>query len=140
MARFAASGPGSIKSSLGVAVNALTREVYVADEEEPGAGEVNMFSPAPVGPPTVEVSVTDVASTSATLQAQIDPNGRDTHYYFQYGPADCAMSPSSCSDVPAAPGQDVGSGEFDRAVSVLQQGLLADRVYHFRVVAVNALG
>jgi WD40-like Beta Propeller Repeat len=139
LAKFAGSGPGAIKNSLGVAVNASTREVYVADEEEPTDGKVNIFSAAPVGPPTVQASVADVASTSATLQAQIDPNGRDTHAYIQYGAADCTTSPSLCTDVPAAPGQDVGSGEFDQTVSIHVQDLLAGTVYHFRVVAVNAL-
>src|SRR6202035_3370923 len=102
--------------------------------EEPADGKVNIFSPAPVGPPTVEASAADVGSTSATLQAQIDPNGRDTHYYFQYGIADCATSPSSCAEVPAAPGQDVGSGEFDQTVSIHPQNLSPDTLYHFRVV------
>jgi DNA-binding beta-propeller fold protein YncE len=139
LGKFAGSGLGAVKNSVGVAVNASTHEVYVADEEGAGEAKVNIFSAVPTGPPTVQASVADVASTSATLQAQIDPNGRDTHYYFQYGTADCTTSPSSCADVPAAPGQDIGSGEFDQTVSIHPQDLLPDTVYHFRVVAVNAL-
>jgi hypothetical protein len=139
LGKFAGSGPGAVKSSLGVAVNALTREVYVADEEEADEAKVNIFSPVPPGPPSVEQAVVDISSTSATLQAQIDPNARETHYYFQYGTVDCASSPSSCTDVPSQPGQDVGSGEFDHAVSIHLQDLLAGTTYHFRVVASNAL-
>ena len=37
------------------------------------------------GPVLGEEFVTDVASESATLNVPIDPNGDDTHYYFQYG-------------------------------------------------------
>ncbi len=50
--------------------------------------------------------VTDVASSSATLQAQVDPNGDDTHYYFEYG-----TSSSYGTEVPvSAPGVDIGAG------------------------------
>ena len=82
----------------------------------------------------------DVASSSATLQAQINPLGSDTSAYFQYGSVSCAASPESCVDVPVAPGTDLGSAESDQALSAHLQNLAPAAIYHYRVVAVNALG
>ena len=91
--------------------------------------------------PTEEASVSDVASSSATLNATIDPHERPTTYYFQYGTASttgCEANPSSCTSVPAAPGEAVGSGDSAVTVKPLHvDGLLAGTVYHYRVVAVS---
>jgi DNA-binding beta-propeller fold protein YncE len=87
-----------------------------------------------------EASVTEVTSTSATLSAQINPLGDDTSAYFQYGGTSCAADPGSCSSVPLAPGTDVGSGEADQLLSAHLQNLTPDVTYHYRVLAVNALG
>jgi hypothetical protein len=78
-------------------------------------------------------STSNVASTSATLQAQINPTGRDTVYYFQYG-----TSSSYGVSVPAPPGADIGSGSSDQAVRQAISALAPSTSYHYRVVAVNA--
>jgi hypothetical protein len=91
------------------------------------------------GPGVLSVSVVDVASSSATLHAQIDPHGADTHYYFQYGTVDCAISPSACIQVPAGPGGDLGEGSGAQSVSAPLQDLQPSTVYHYRVVASNAV-
>jgi hypothetical protein len=84
--------------------------------------------------------VSNVLSTSTTLEARINPLGEDTHYYFQYGTSSCAAGPSSCTDAPAAPGTDIGSVESDQTVSVPLQSLTPATIYHYRVLAANALG
>ena len=33
---------------------------------------------------------TNLADTTATLQATLDPSGQDTHYFFEYGTSTCA--------------------------------------------------
>lgn len=82
------------------------------------------------GPTLGGESVLDVAASSATLKASVDPNGADTHYYFEYG-----TTTSYGTDVPlSAPGMDLGSGEAEQAVSWHLQGLAPDTVYHYRVV------
>jgi WD40-like Beta Propeller Repeat len=86
------------------------------------------------GPGIHEESVTDLAATSATLHAAIDPHGADTTYYFQYG-----RSAEYESEVPLAPGAAIGSGEGDVAVEQHVQALSAGTVYHYRVVAVSEL-
>ena len=75
--------------------------------------------------------VTNVFSESATLNVPIDPNGDDTHYYFQFG-----TSTSYGFEVPlAAPGVDLGSTPGVQNLSVhLQTHLAPGTVYHYRVV------
>jgi hypothetical protein len=84
-----------------------------------------------VSPPVVEEAfVSDVAGTSATLHARIDPEGSETTYRFEYG-----TSASYGSDIPAPDGI-VGSGTEGVAVSAHPQDLLPYTTYHYRVVAV----
>jgi DNA-binding beta-propeller fold protein YncE len=77
--------------------------------------------------------VVDVASGSTTLQASIDPNGADTHYYVQYGPTAAYRYYAPVSP----PGMDLGSAVGQQIVSVHLQGLEAGAVYHYRFVVVQ---
>lgn len=75
----------------------------------------------------------DVALTSATLKAQVNPNGSDTHYYFQYGPTS-----SYGSEAPApAPGADIGSSSRQLTEALHLQDLAAGTTYHYRFVVVQ---
>ena len=56
------------------------------------------------------LSALDVTPSEVALSARINPDGPDTHYFFQYGTADCVSEPAACTDVPAAPGTDLGGG------------------------------
>ncbi len=80
-------------------------------------------------------SVSGVASTSATLEAQVNPLGNETTYYFEYG----RTTGYEDAAVPAPPGVSLGSGEGDVGVSVHLQGLAGGTTYHYRVVASNVL-
>ena len=84
-------------------------------------------------------SATGVGSSEATLNAMIDPQGRDTTYQFQYGTGSCKASPGSCTELPSTPGA-LGSGEADVPESVQLEGLKPDTTYFYRVLATNALG
>jgi DNA-binding beta-propeller fold protein YncE len=85
------------------------------------------------GPVLGGESVVDVTSDSATLEAPLDPNGVDTHYYFQYGP-----TTAYGSYVPASPpGVDLGAGVGSEPVSAHLQGLQAGTVYHYRLVVIQ---
>jgi DNA-binding beta-propeller fold protein YncE len=122
----------------GVAVNARTNDVYVAASAK---NRIDVFVPESAGPPEVDaVSSQNLTPTSVRLEAEIDPHGADTHYFFEYGTVNCAESPSSCTDVPAAPGTDLGSEFGDHHVSVEVQGLQSGVTYFFRVIAESKLG
>jgi hypothetical protein len=76
----------------------------------------------------------NVAATSASLAAKIDPNGSPTTYDFEYG-----ISALYGTAVPAAPGTSIGANSGDVTVSQHVQGLLPATTYHFRVVAHSEL-
>jgi hypothetical protein len=75
---------------------------------------------------------TRVTSESATLNVPIDPNGDDTHYYFQFG-----QTSSYEFEVPVSlpPGVDLGSIAGVQNISVhVQDHLAPGTIYHYRVV------
>ena len=76
-------------------------------------------------------AILNVAATSATLAAQINPQGSDAEYRFEYG-----TSVSYGMSLPM-PDLDVGEGATDVAVSVHLQDLLPSTKYHFRVVVTS---
>lgn len=80
------------------------------------------------------VRPTDVAETSATLQARINPGGSPTTYRFQYGP-----TISYGQEVPLG-GGGIGNGNDPVEVSQHLTGLQPGVTYHFRVVATNEWG
>jgi hypothetical protein len=130
-------GSGDLTHGTGVAVNSKTRAVYVADGS---ANKVNIFT-QPAGAPAVEsVSSQTLTPHSAQLNAQLNPDGADTHYFFQYGTVDCKTEPSSCTSVPAPPGNDIGSGFITQTASVEATGLAPSTIYFYRVLAENAQG
>jgi hypothetical protein len=89
----------------------------------------------PGTPPSVgSTSAAGVTSATAELRAAINPEGGETTYHFEYG-----TTTAYGTHVPLADA-DIGSGVGDRQVARRIQGLLADTVYHYRVVAHNPLG
>lgn len=97
------------------------------------------------GPGIHNESVSEVASTAASLQATVNPNNKPTSVYFQYSSQDttaCTATPasSSCPSVPAPPGAAIGSGNGDVVVPGQEiRGLSPGFVYHYRVIAVSEL-
>ena len=86
-----------------------------------------------VNPPTVTtLGPTNVTSTSAALNASVDPNGGNTTCFFQYGTS-TSYSSSTQQYFP-------GSGNSNLGVVAPISGLTPGVIYHYRVVAVNAGG
>jgi hypothetical protein len=99
-------------------------------------GETKKFTTP--GPALLDESASNVASTSATLDAVIEPHNAPTSYYFQYGTSDTtSCTPSSCSSSPSPPGVSIGSRAEPVEVHVHLLGFAAGSVYHYRVVAVS---
>jgi DNA-binding beta-propeller fold protein YncE len=131
-------GSGELSEGGAVTVDGARGDVYVA---EPDEGKVAVFSSEGVGAPRVDsVSAQSLSPSSERLTAEIDPNGAETTYYFQYGTVSCASEPSSCTDLPAAPGAGIGSGFGDRGASEVLGGLQPNTTYYYRVLAHNVDG
>lgn len=80
---------------------------------------------------------TGIDPTHATLNGSFDPDGVDTHYYFQWG----TNAPGYGSYAPTGPpGADAGDGVGVQPVSAPLSGLTAGQTYHYRLVAVNSFG
>jgi WD40-like Beta Propeller Repeat len=84
------------------------------------------------GPGIHDESVSNVAATSVTFIAAINPHNAPTTSYFQYG-----TTSTYGTNVPAAPGLPLGSGESDVETTQHVQGLAAGIVYHYRVVTIS---
>jgi hypothetical protein len=90
------------------------------------------------GPGVQSESVSEVTSSSATLEATIDPNGSPTSYFFQYSTgslAECQANPTACANVA---GEAIGAGGEPVVVTPRTvTGLEANTLYHYRVVAAS---
>ncbi len=106
-----------------------------AGEESTLAGPVT-FTTLAAAPKVEEGSLSDVASTSATLDALVNPGGAETTYTFEYAPAGGTFVPVAGPE---------GSGSLPEGVTGVplsvhvQQGLAPDTAYEFRVVASNSV-
>jgi hypothetical protein len=79
------------------------------------------------------VSATNVAGTSATLEAQLNPLGVDATYRLEYDTSEYVLGGPSHGT--AAVEGSLGSGSGDVPVSIHVDGLQSGTVYHYRVVA-----
>ncbi len=102
-------------------------------------GEVDgapvQFTTEAIKPTVSTVVASEVEQTAATLNATVNANNQDTHYYFQYG-----TTTSYGSTEPAPPGADIGFAYKTQSESVTITGLAKNTTYHFRVLAENATG
>jgi hypothetical protein len=75
---------------------------------------------------------TGVSMSSATLNGSVDPNGRSTTWYFEYGTSTSYGSKTST--------QSAGSGTSPTNVSASVSGLTRGKQYHYRLVATSDAG
>ena len=100
---------------------------------EAGSGIVKYGAGLTVTRPEISgEAISDVGSTAATLSAEVDPAGYETCYRIEYG-ATTAYGGN-------AEGECIGAGDEAVAITREVSGLESNVVYHFRVVASNALG
>ncbi len=99
-------------------------------------GSDSAFSTLPNAPAVVTGSATEVAKTSATPNATVNPEGGNVtaaNCTFEYGPTESYGSSAHCETAP-------GSGTSPVGVSLKLAGLTANSGYHYRIVATNAGG
>ena len=99
-----------------------------------GVDRTFMTTPAVQGVETEPA--TEVNRGDAMLHGKLDPNGAETHYYFEWGPS--RRYGSTSATPPGTNLADVSPG--DKQVSFKATGLHADTTYHFRIVAVSSIG
>jgi hypothetical protein len=86
-----------------------------------------------IGPPVVLTGAAQgVGPTSATAVGTVDPLGRATTWYVEYGTSTSYGSRTST--------RNAGSGAGTRSVSVLLSGLTPATTYHYRLVAKSDAG
>ena len=83
-------------------------------------------------PAVVTGPATNVTVTSATLNGSVDPNGRATTWYFEYGTSTGYGSKTAA--------KNAGAGTSTTAVSAPVSSLTRGRVYHYRLVATSDAG
>ncbi len=83
-------------------------------------------------PIVVTGPATTVGPTAATLGGTVNPNGRSTSWYVEYGTTTSYGSRTSS--------RSVGSGSGALAVLTTVSGLTPGATYHFRLVASNTIG
>ena len=95
------------------------------------AGGDREFSTA-LAPAVLTGPAQNVGPTTATATGAVDPRGRATRWYFEYG--------TSTRYGSRTPARNAGSGVGARAVAEPLAGLAVGTVYHFRLVAESDAG
>jgi hypothetical protein len=78
---------------------------------------------------------TEIGPASVTLHGSFDPDGLDTHYYFEWG-----RNEKLAETAELTPIQDGGSASGATSISEALQGLEDYTIYYYRLVAENSLG
>jgi hypothetical protein len=89
-------------------------------------------TPCESQPQISDQSALDIDETSATLKANIKPNGSVTTAMFEYW--------TSTSSIRTTPPQTVGSDIFTKEVRQSIAGLACGTTYQFRTIATNSVG
>jgi hypothetical protein len=77
-------------------------------------------------------SATSLSATTESLSGQVNPNGTETTYYFEYG--------TTSSFGATSPVTDAGGGQQPLSVTANVSGLSPGVTYDFALVATSALG
>jgi hypothetical protein len=135
-----ASSPGSGSSPVEVSANVSGLQpntTYRLKLIATNANGANLASSefTTLSPPLVDQeSGTNVAYTSTTLNANVNPKGFATTFHFEYG-----LDTSYGTSTPV-PDRGLGAANTDVLASVSLAGLQAGHTYHYRIVATNANG
>ncbi len=138
----------SVHSTVGLEPDRKYKFCLVATNEG-GTGatlgnEVEVVTPA-IKPAVAagSESTTVLTPFEATLHSEVNANNQETTVYFQYSasPATVGESLATPTDLPAAPGNGIGSG-FGNVATEAATGhvLSAGTPYYFQAVAVNPTG
>ncbi len=86
-------------------------------------------------PPAIDgLASANLTATSADLRAQVNPNGLETSYRFEYGPT---LEYGETAPVPEG---TIAASNSDSSIAVHLEGLTPHVVYHYRLLATNSDG
>jgi hypothetical protein len=85
-----------------------------------------------MAPSVTTGQASNLATTGATINGTVNPNGLPTTYYFQWGTTDGYGNETSS--------QDAGSGNISASVYADLTGLAVSTTYHYRLVATSSAG
>jgi sugar lactone lactonase YvrE len=124
------TGAGQLQSPLGV-LSPTPWDLLVVDSAN---NRVQKWTLVPDAPTVETEAASEVKSTSATLNATVNPNSLATEYHFEYGTSTKYGTSVPIPDEAIKPGQ--GGVKVSKAIS----GLASGTKYNFRVVASNSSG
>jgi hypothetical protein len=128
---------GGIYVSVGTASSLLSGATYHyrlvgINRAGTSLGSDLTFTTSAIAPFVSTLPASGIAVTNATLNGTVNPNGAVTTNYFQYGLTTNYGSFSATNNLPAT--------NTTFSVSSPISSLAQDTTYHFRLVAVNAMG
>jgi hypothetical protein len=130
-------GEGEFLVPVSASVTGLTNTIYhfrISATNTIGTTTGNDVTFTATPPAVVTQAASAIATTSATLNATVNPNGAEVgECIFEYGTTTEYDSAASCTPSP-------GSGTSPVAVSASISGLAANTTYHFRISAANTGG
>ena len=131
------AGSGTASKAVSIAVSGLTpgktyhfRLVAISSAGTTAGADKTFVTAEP--PAAVTSAASSIGTTSAKLNGSVDPNGRATTFYFEFGTSTAYGTKTSSSSA--------GSGSSSTNVSKAVNGLNSGTLYHFRVVATSDAG
>ena len=128
----------ALSAGAGIAVNSSTHAVYAAD---PGANDVAIVGEGPTPPPPKTDAASEVRSSSASLNGDLNPEGvaGGLGFWFSWAQGSSCTGPGSATTSFDNGGSNV-TGESDVDESTLIRGLRPETEYSFCFAAENGFG
>jgi plastocyanin len=107
--------------------------LFATNEKGTAEGPDQTFTTAsPPGPPSASTGAAGaIGETGATLEGTVNPDGRPTEYFFEWGTTEAYGQ--STAKVP------VGQDHFAHSASATLSALSPSTTYHYRLVAIDTL-
>jgi hypothetical protein len=135
-----APGSGGSPVAVSAALTGLTANVTyhfrvsATNAGGTATGADRTFKTLPNPPTVLTTGASAITQTSATLNAQVNPNGAEvSECRFEWGATSAYGQSAPCA-------QPVGSGTSAEPVSAALESLAEGTTYHFRISATNATG
>jgi DNA-binding beta-propeller fold protein YncE len=130
------SGAGKMSDPTAIAVPA-DWQLLVVDSSN---NRIQHWTQVPDPPFAATEAATSITSTSATLNAKVNPYALATTYRFEYDTVAYKEGEAGHGTSIPVPDESTGSGDKNVSVAKAISGLKSKTKYYFRVVATNASG